>query len=204
MTGDAITPGWIVAMLALTLRAPARAAERLLMLRLPRGIVIEVLVLVTALSALVAGVLPGQVPESGGGAAGPMITLAPLIYAALLGASLMLMGLGLQIVGKALGGSGSLDGALTLVVWMEVLALTLRVVQMAAGLIAPPVGVMVSIVGLIVLLWTLLNFINVLHGFRSIGRSFLALLLAVAGISLGLAVILNLIGIGPAGGSLDV
>jgi hypothetical protein len=63
---------------------------------------------------------------------------------------------------------------------------------------------MVSVLGLGLLFWVLLNFINVLHGFDSLWKSAFALLLAVVGISLGVTLILTLIGVGATGGRLDV
>ncbi len=77
-------------------------------------------------------------------------------------------------------------------------------VQVVTLLVAPVAAGIVSIAGLVLLGWTLVNFIRVLHGFDTLGRAVLTLLLAIAGMSVGLMLILGLIGVGVAGGPFDV
>lgn len=204
MTEALFTPTGLWRLLLLTLRAPARAADILVALNLTRAVLWQALLLVTIVSVLIVAVSPGPMPEAGPVAGPTPVTFTPFAYATVLGASLVMLVFALHYTGQAIGGTGSFAATLTLVVWLEVLATAIRVVQTVAFVVMPPLGSVVSLVGLALLVWTLLNFVNVLHGFQSLGRAALALLLAVVGISLGLALILSLIGAGLPGGALDV
>jgi hypothetical protein len=206
MTGAVMSPGWILDTLGLTVRAPALAAQRLLSLGLPRPVLFELLILVTAVSVLIVGLSPAPMilADASSGEAGRLVVLPPLVYAVLLCASLLMMSAGLKVAGTALGGRGGFDASLTLVIWVEVVATMFRVVQMGLMLLVPPLAGLVSVIGLVVLIWTLLHFIKVLHGFPGLGRALGTLLIAVAGISFGIAVILMAITGGSGGGAIDV
>jgi hypothetical protein len=204
MTETVITAGGMLRLLALTLRAPGQAAELLLSLNLSRAVLWQALALVTVVSVLLVALSPGPMPEAGPVAGPEGLTLSPLAYAAILGASLVMLVFALHFTGGAMGGVGSFPGALILVTWLEVVAAAIRVVQTLALTLSPVLGGLVSLVGLGLLFWTLVNFVNVLHGFQSLGRAVLTLLLAVVGISLGVAFILTLIGAGLPGGPFDV
>jgi len=199
-----ITPGGVLRLLGLTVRAPAEAARLLLSLHLSRGVLWQALALVTILSVLVVALSPGPMPDAGAAGGPEPVALSPFAYATILGASLVMLVFALHFTGSALGGTGSFAGTLTLVVWLEVLATAIRVVQVVALLMAPVLAGIVSIAGLALLFWTLVNFIKVLHGFDTLGRAVLTLLLAIAGLSVGLMLILGLIGVGMAGGPFDV
>jgi hypothetical protein len=204
MSGAIVTPRGLLRMLALTLRAPGDAARLLVGLNLSRAVLWQALALVTVVSVLVAALSPVPMPDAGpvGGAEGEVLT--PFAFALVLGVVLVMVAFALHVTGAALGGTGSLAAALTLVVWLEVLAVAVRIVQGVGVLISPVLGGLVSMGGVAVLFWTLINFINALHGFGSLGKSLLTLLLAVTGISLGTAVILSLVGAGSGWGMLDV
>ncbi len=199
-----ITPGGVMRLLALTVRDPAEAARLLLSLRLSRGVLWQALALVTIVSVLVVGLSPGPMPEAATAEGTDALFLSPFAYATILGASLVMLVFALHFTGAALGGTGSFAGTLTLVTWLEVLATAIRVVQVVTLLVAPVAAGIVSIAGLVLLGWTLVNFIRVLHGFDTLGRAVLTLLLAIAGMSVGLMLILGLIGVGVAGGPFDV
>jgi hypothetical protein len=204
MNAVLITPGGLMRLLMLTVRSPTQAARLLLQLQLSRAVLWQALALVTVVSVLLVAVSPGPMPDAGP-AAGPVpMALSPFAYAAILGASLVILVFALHFTGGALGGTGTFAGSLTLVTWLEVLATAVRVVQTFAMLLSPALGGIVSLLGLALLFWTLINFINVLHGYENLGKAVLTLVLAVMGISIGLALILSLIGIGMPGGPLDV
>jgi hypothetical protein len=199
-----ITPGGIMRLLALTVRDPAEAARMLLSLHLSRGVLWQALALVTIVSVLVVALSPGPMPDAATAEGTDALFLSPFAYATILGASLVILVFALHFTGAALGGTGSFAGTLTLVTWLEVLATAVRVVQVVTLLVAPVAAGIVSIAGLVLLFWTLVNFIRVLHGFDTLGRAILTLLLAIAGMSVGLMLILGLIGVGVAGGPFDV
>jgi hypothetical protein len=199
-----ITPGGVMRLLALTVRDPAEAARLLLSLNLSRGVLWQALALVTIVSVLVVALSPGPMPDAATAEGTDALFLSPFAYATILGASLVMLVFALHFTGAALGGTGSFAGTLTLVTWLEVLATAIRVAQVVTLLVAPMLAGIVSIAGLVLLFWTLVNFIRVLHGFSTLGRAVLTLLLAIAGMSVGLMLILGLIGVGVAGGPFDV
>lgn len=183
---------------------PAAVARILIDWRLPRDVLWMALGLVTVLSVLLVALTQGPAPELPAGSQ-PVI-VSPFAYAAILGASLVLLVFALQVIGQMLGGTGDLGAALALVIWLEVVALALRVAQAAASLLLPPLAGPISFVGMGVLLWCLMAFTNILHGFDSFGKSILTIVLAAVGIGLGLGLILSLIGFGtaamPSGGAI--
>jgi hypothetical protein len=185
--------------------APAATARILIGLGLSRAVLWQAMLLVTVLSVLLVAITQGAMPNVPPPANGaPPREMTPFSYGLILGGSLVLLVFALHFTGQALGGIGDFGAALTLVVWLEVLAMMIRLGQSAVMLLLPALGGMVSVLGLGLLFWVLLNFINVLHGFDSLWKSAFALLLAVVGISLGVTLILTLIGVGATGGRLDV
>lgn len=204
MTAQLMTPEGMLRLLGLTIRSPGEAAALLVGLNLSRTVLWQALALVTVLSVLIVAFSPGPMPEAGPIAGPGPVLLTPFAYVAVLGASLVMLVFALYFTGTALGGTGTFPATLTLVVWLEVLATAVRLIQTAVMLVSPVLGGLVSLVGLGLLFWTLVNFVNVLHGFGSLGKALMTLLLAVVGISLGVAVILSLIGAGLPGGPLNV
>lgn len=178
---------------------PAGAARALLSERPGRRPLWLALILVTCLGVLIAAAVDGPMIVIPIGAEDPLV-LTPFPYAVILGASLLVTVVGLYWTGRALGGTGSFADALAIVVWLEVVAIAVRVVQIVVLLLVPPLAWVVSILGLGILLWCLVNFVNELHGYRSLGKAVLTLVLAALGIFLGLSVILAIIGIGATAG----
>lgn len=181
--------------------APRDAARTLIGLNLSRLVLWQALALVTVVSVLLVAVTQGPMPEIAPDATQP-IEITPFAYAMILGSSLVLLVFALFYTGQALGGTGSFAGTLTLVIWLEVLAMCVRIAQFALSIFGSGLDLTISLVGMALLFWALLNFIAELHDFESIGKALLTLVLAVFGISLGVALILSAIGV--AGGPIDV
>ncbi len=181
--------------------APGHAARTLIGLGLSRMVLWQALFLVTVVSVLLVAVTQGPLPELPADAPQP-VEVTPFAYAMILGSSLVLLVFALYFTGQALGGTGAFTGALTIVIWLEVLAMCVRLAQVFLSLFVPGLGLTLSLLGMAILFWSLLNFINELHAFNSIGKALLTLVLAVFGISLGVALILSLIGV--AGGPINV
>lgn len=173
---------------------PREAARVLLALQPPPGRVIEAAILVAVLDALIVGLLTSgalRVPLPQG-----ELTLAPLAHAGLLAVSFVLSAGALQAGGRVLGGKGSFGQSLLVVVWLEVIAIALQVVQVAAALLVPPLVPFLGLAGLLVLFWCLVHFARVLHGFGGYGVTILAILLGSVLLVLGLTLTLGLLGIG--------
>ena len=183
----------------LTLSQPARAAQAVMALNVPRDALWLCLALVTVAGVLISALGQGPVMTMPIGAGGTVV-VGPFGYALILGASLVLTIFALHYTGGMLGGTGRFDDALALIAWLEAVAVAVRFVADLAALLSLTLATVVSLAGLGLLLWALLNFINELHRFDSIGRSLLTLFLAMVGIAVGLSLILSIIGVGSGGG----
>ncbi|GGL65344.1 YIP1 family protein [Wenxinia marina] len=190
-----LTLGDLGRLLRLSLLDPAAAARAVLALRLPTGALWSGLGAVTCLGVLVAALAEGAVIELALGS-GTVLVLSPFAYAVLLASSLVVTVFAVTWTGRMLGGQGDLEGALALVVWLEAVAIAVRLAQILTVLVLPPLALFVGLAGLFVLLWCLLNFTRELHGFDGLGRAAVTLILAVLGLGIGLSLILALIGVG--------
>lgn len=174
--------------------APGVTAERLLSLELPLGTVVQGAILVSALDALLLGLLGGgafAVPTPDGD-----LVFPPMIHALLLLASLLLSAGALQVGGQIVGGQGRFHQALLLVVWLEVVALAVQVIQLAVALLVTPLAPFVGLAGLAVLLWCMIHFTRVLHRFEGYGRTILALIFSTVVILIALSLLLGFLGMG--------
>lgn len=174
-----------------TIVSPALVARRIMTMSFRRDHLWQALLLVTVLGVLVVALTQGARPDLPLGEAAVPVT--PMTYGLILGGSLVMLVFALHYTGAMLGGTGDFAVALALVIWLEVVAMAVRIVQAAVLLVNPALGGAVSLAGFLVLLWCLVNFVDVLHGFASMGKAMLTLLLAVLGMSLGLALLLGLI-----------
>ena len=191
---------YLTDLLRLSLRAPGDAAARLLRSFPGAATAWQALVLVTCLSVVLTALIQGAMPMMPMDAEGGSFGLSPFGYAGLLGVSLVLLAGGVTATGRMLGGVGRFASALALVVWLEVLAMVLRLVQGGLILVLPPVAGVIGLAGLVWLFWCLARFIQVLHGFRGVGRAMAALFLAFIAIGTALALLLALTGLTAQGG----
>lgn len=178
-----------------SLANPRDAAHRLLSIQQLAAFGPQAIVLVAALSALMAGGLSGgELPMPAGEGT---VNLSPLAYAAVL---LLILGLGsvtLTVAGRALGGTGTVAGALVLVAWLQAIDVALQVVVLVVAIVMPPLLPLIALAGLAALLWCLMGFVQALHGFGP-GRALGAILLAALGLGVTLAVLLGFSGLGVA------
>lgn len=176
-----------------SLTNPRDTALRLLAAEPPAAVGLQGVVLVTALGGLLVGVLSGgrlELPMGQG-----VVALSPLAYAAVLLLTLALGSVALASAGRALGGTGTVAGALALVAWLQGIDLALQVVGITAAILVPPLAPLVALGGLAALLWCLLGFVQALHGFGP-GRALGTILLAALGLGVTLAALLGFLGLG--------
>ncbi|MFN3145271.1 MAG: hypothetical protein ACE368_08365 [Paracoccaceae bacterium] len=83
-----------------------------------------------------------------------------------------------------LGGGGSLDDTILLMAWMQWILVGLQVIQILALLVIPPLVGLIVLAGMGLFFWLLTNFVAELHGFRSLGRVFMIILLSMVGITI--------------------
>jgi hypothetical protein len=176
-----------------SLTNPRDAALRILGAGPSAALGLQGIGLVAALGGLMVGVLSGgrlELPTVGGS-----VALSPLAYAAVLFLTLVLGSVALASAGRALGGTGTVGGALALVAWLQAIDLGLQVIGIAAMILLPPLAPLVALAGLAILIWCVLGFVQALHGVGP-GRALGTILLAMLGLGVTLAVLLGLSGLG--------
>lgn len=183
----------LMTLIGASVTRPAEAARTLLGLGLGRDVAWMILALSLIVTVLVMFAISGGTPVP----LVPMLDpLSPMMTLMFLGCSTIILGYGIHLTGGAMQGSGTLTGALLVVAWLQILQVAGLVVQSFLILVSPALGTMVGLFISLGLIWVLLSFIDVLHGFGSVGRAALLMLFVVVGIGLGLTLILGLIGVG--------
>lgn len=178
-------------------RDPAGTAQWLKVFAFGRGTLYAMGALVIVLSVLLLelGVLLSPTDAE-------ILRATPFTLCIILGASLVMMVFAVQMTGQMLGGQGRFGAALLLVIWWQAMALVIQVAQTVAMLVFPPLAGLVTLVGLAWLVFALLHFVNVLHGFGSLPKALATVAIGIVGISFGLALLLSLIGVTLQGGTL--
>ena len=178
---------------------PSDAARKVVASDFPREALWTGLALVAVLNVILLALLqlftPAPVIDD------TTISLSPFGYAGIVGTFMVLFVFTLQQTGRFFGGIGELNGTLAIVVWFQAISLTLEAVQLVLVLISPSIASLFGLLSLGALIWIFLNFINVLHGFQSLGKSALVVFLALLSTAFVAGLILSLFGIAPIGGT---
>ncbi len=127
------------------------------------------------------------------------VRLSPFALTAVIWLSLVLLVLTTSYIGQWMGGQGDLQATLTLMVWFHSINLTLEAGQLLLMLISPYLAALASLIMFGALVWCIINFINVLHGFENLVKSIVILALSVFAMGLIAGLILVLFGITPGG-----
>ena len=176
----------------LTLKDPRQGARVVLGWPFSVGELWLVLVLTAIVSALLAEFVVAQTPEG----ADPVLLAmmaSPVWFAAIQFAGLAVLTALVFGIGRQFGGTGGFAGALALIGWLQSILIVLQVAQIAALLVMPPLALIISLVSLVLFLWLLTSFTAELHGFRSLGRTFVGMIGAFLGVTVILSVILVLV-----------
>ena len=176
-----------------SIKTPQEGASAILNFAPNRVAIWYMLALVVILSVLLA---QGTNLLFGGDVAGPF-TMSPISLGIIQGVLLIVMIYATYWIGRAFGGSGSLEETMLLVTWLQFILVCVQVAQTLAMVVMPPFAGLIGVAALFIFFWLLVNFIAVLHGFSSLGLVFAGIILSFIGIGFGLALILTLIGITP-------
>ncbi len=177
-----------------TVRDPRTVAARIMALDLGRDVLWQALALVVVLSILLAE-LSAMAFGSVTGQNAPSMFVSPLRMGMIQLSLLVILVFAIFWVGRAVGGQGRFRDGLALVVWLQFIMVCLQVLQTVALLVVPPLAWMIGIFGLVLFMWLLTHFVAVQHGFLSLGKTFMMILLASFGFAFGLSVLLALIGV---------
>jgi hypothetical protein len=191
MDGMTLTLNSLVAMAWRTVKNPREGATEVLSLGVPREALWLALALVVTISILLAQATSLLVT----GEAGAGMPVGPLAMGFVQLLLLVLMVFSIFWIGRSFGGSGSFEETILLVIWLQFIMVCLQVVQTVALVILPVFSGLIGIGALVLFLWLLTNFVTVLHGFASLGKVFIMILVSAFGIAFGLSIILTLIGV---------
>ncbi|TLP64240.1 hypothetical protein FEE96_10660 [Parasedimentitalea maritima] len=175
----------------LTLTAPGQAAGNILTLKWPRQVLWTGLILAIALNAIVYSFqeLVFPLPSDLG-----LPKLSPLTYFGVMLAIQVVFVFALFVMGRWLGGQGSLEDLLVLVVWLQLLQVALQIIMTLLFLVAPLLAGLLNLAATLFGLYIFANFINEAHRLGSLWRAFGVLLMASIAIALVLSFILGLAG----------
>ena len=77
-------------------------------------------------------------------------------------------------IGRMMGGSGSLEETFLILIWLQFLMLVANFLQIVVALVWSPLGLFAALLSSVLFLWLFVNFVLVLHGFRSVLKVLLA------------------------------
>ncbi len=122
-----------------------------------------------------------------------MLPSSPFILALVFWGSLVFMVFGAHYIGRMFGGQGHFGDSLTAIVWLQVVVTILQFGQLVMLMISPGFAGLAGIALFIYMVYLLVTFVAEVHGFKSVGMVFLGLIGAIAGISVGLSILIFLL-----------
>jgi len=170
---------------------PQGGAREILDLRLPVPVLWQFFLLQLVISAILKIVVFTFFPT-------PEVDLGPsaaVSFTIIEGAVGAILALATYHIGRLFGGRGTFAGALAVVVWLQFILLCVNVAQIFIMMILPPAGDVITLFALALFFWLLAQFIAALHGFTSMGRVFLGIVLSLLALAFVFNILLALIGI---------
>lgn len=189
--------GYLFGMALQSVPEPRKVARDILALEgLPRNVLWQALALTLVASAWL-GVLSALLFPVDPATAGPLLgnpLLLALTEAAISGLSVF----AIFWVGRMAGGTGSFNGAILVVIWLQFVLLIVELGVLFLGTFAPGLALVLWAMGIVMSFWVLSHFTAELHGFSSAGMVFFGILLTMLVLIVVLSVVLALIGFGAA------
>lgn len=179
---------------------PATAARQALDWRLGLGTMWMALALVAVLNVLMLALLQAASPMPVMAQGGMMLT--PFSYAMIITIFLFLLVYTIYHVGRMMGGQGTVEDSLTVIVLFQSISVALEAVQVLLVVISPQIASIFGLVSLAVLIRCMVNFVNVMHRFDSLGKALATMIFAVIGTALIAGIVLTVLGIAPTGGQI--
>ncbi|MBV1896507.1 MAG: YIP1 family protein [Rhodobacteraceae bacterium] len=176
----------------LSIKDPAAAARQLLDLQIPRNTLWMLLLLVTVCNTILFTISDLMAPVPG-----PLADLigTPFMMLGIVAGGLILTILSIRICGRLVGGTGTFDKVMVLIVWLQVLRLIVQAAVLFLMMTIPYLSALLVIVAAFVWLYLLVHFVNEAHQFGSLGRSAVVLIVSLVIPAVGIAVFLTLFGV---------
>ena len=182
----------LISLAQTSLRDPQSAAQQIMGWGLTRDVLWTALALVAVLNTFVV-LLVLQASEP----AFPLPSYfeRPLALYVLIAGMMAIYVHGMYWAGLAMGGEGTLDDMLALVIWFQVLRAVAQLAIVVLSVLLPALGLLLSLVVAVWGLWVFLNFVAAALHMTSVGRAFVVLVLAAIGLVFGLGILTALIGL---------
>lgn len=187
-----------------TVLNPRAAARRLINMQLPDSAGWLLLALVATASALLTLINFSLIPVDQLRKMSPETVFAirealqnPIMTAVFQAIFLLLVVVCVHRLGRWQGGKGTFADALLLTGWLQFVLVGLQIAQIVALLILPPFAEVLGLAGLVLSFWLLSHFVAELHGFKSAGVVFFAIVGVIVGVAIGLSMaLLAVFGVG--------
>ena len=187
------TLGQLMAMVGRSIQAPREGASEILSYGVPRQALHLIIGIVVILSVILA-----EITTLVSAAANPDLLLGVFGNPFVVGIVQLLVLLStiaaVYAIGRAMGGTGSIEETTLVVTWLQFIMVCIQVVQTAAFVLFPPLGGIIGIAALMLFLWLFTNFVAVLHGFRSLGLVFAMIMVSTFTLAFVLSLVLALFG----------
>ena len=181
-----------------TIRDPRSGARMVLSIDLSRRERWEMLLLTVVLSAVLAKL---SVYLSGGSEEVGIFAASPFALGAVQLVLMLFAVHAIDLVGRRMGGTGDLDGAIVIVTWLQFVMICIQILQILLLLIAPVLSFLLGVAGLGLFFWMLTQFIMELHGFKSAMSVFTGIFLCLLGFAVVFSIVIGLTGLTVPGGS---
>lgn len=189
-------PGYLLGMILQSVPEPRVVARDLFAQGWSRGALWQSLALLLVLTTMIRVLVVALFP-----AAHDSIEVGPLLsnpiltsgIAALLTVSVVY---GLHLLGRAFGGTGTLNQALTTIVWLIFVNLVINTILLLLGLFAPLMGLLFLLFAVFLNFWTLTYFTTEMHGFQSPGMVLAVIVVGLISLLFAFSLVLAILGFG--------
>lgn len=178
-------------MVTMTLTDPAAAARIVVSIPLPTNALWLALVLGTVLNSILFSLsnilFPAPMPMPG-------LFGNPVFFALGQAGGLIVSVFALTWVGHIMGGRAQTRDVLGAMAWLQYMRFLGQAALILLSVALPGLTLIISLAILLISIWIVVHFLNVAHQFDSLGKSFLTLILAGLGLSVGLSILLVFLG----------
>ncbi len=175
----------------LSVTSPGQAGRVLVQLNLPRQTLWMALILAAVLNTILTALSGLLVPSSG---ALPPIMDVPFAYLGFVLGGLVIFIYAVYLTGRAMGGQGSAEDVMIMMVWLQVLRLIVQAAAIVLLLTVPVLAALALFAAALYGIYILLHFVNEAHRLNSIGRAAGVLIASVVAMVLGLSMLISLFG----------
>ena len=173
-----------------TIKDPKGVAVKIMTVTFPDKVLWALVVLVVIISVLLSE-LANWLLSFGSLRQGFVLFSSPFLATSVLSLMIMIMIFLTFYIGRFFGGIGKLNNTIILVVWLQSTMIALQVVQLILIPLLPNIAMVLGLISGGIFFWIYVNFILVLHGFRSIGKVFFGVIGSMIGVIFALSLVIG-------------